>query len=615
MFDPAMPIGDVVREANAAFADFSAGRRIGLRAQVFCMYAEALSLTSEYDAEHGTRNLCEKFGFARHKPELYRAEFCEMSLAAGARVLVVDLRMIGDSVHVGEMCAALKCRFPGAHVTYLSLSGAGAVVSACGAVDAVIDYSQREYVEDVRVREHAGGLLPSIARTLTRVNKNRFDAVINVNPSLLAMLFLYRLEGKPTVYGWRFDEYNRSVFRGNLFHYLFGVNRRVHLAEQMVRFLPPAPSFVSDAALFRPVPHDLVPRGAVGIFPGARIATHRWPKEYWAELIKAVRTSLGCPVVIFGGAKEHDIAEEIIGLCGSGGVVDACGKIPLSSLGSAMAGLSAIVSNDSGGKHVAVAGLVPSVEISGSGIPLDQCGPYGARGLVLQADLDCLNCEGFVCEHCNCMKHVRPEAAFAALRALLFTGDQGSPATLMTFATVFAQPMFEGLSVWWSGIKRPGIGFAYQPIRTTYHPVRSRNRLWSFAQDVICAEKNRSLGCADHGLRLSSATVAAYLRGFSSCDRTKLVGDAEDIARQFLAMRDIDLRTDVTVPERIGLYETTAQDEMRFFVTLNSRLADMMTSHGETGSAAVLFCRMMHDDLAAGTSVWERLSSIVRRGV
>jgi ADP-heptose:LPS heptosyltransferase len=591
---------------------FARGERISLCEQVYMMYGEAMDLTSEQDRAHGTRTLHEKFGFSRHHPQLYAAHFEEMTLDAGARVLIVDLRMIGDSVHIGEMCAAMKARFPGVRITYLCLSGAGHVVGEIGAVDEVLDFSYREYIEEIRAHERAGSLLPMIATVLARVEAGHFDAAININPALLSMFFFYHLRGL-TVYGWTFDEQNRAVFRGNLFMYLFAVNRRVHLAEQLIRFLPPTRPLRPDAPLFVPSDDERVPRGSVGIFPGARLATHRWPKEYWAQVVSTVCTVWQMPVVIFGGAKEYGLGEEIMRLADSESAINLCGKIPLSELGAAMARLSCIVSNDSGGKHVAVAGGVPSVEISGSGVPLDQCGPYGAWGAVLQAELDCLNCEDFVCEHCSCMSMVKPAAVLAALKALICARARSVQDAETILEAVSRDPAFADISVWFSGTRRCDESFAYRPIRLRYHPVRGPERLWWFAFDEFCTKKNVALGGGAHRSSLTVRNIAAYMRVFSPQDKAALLREATAIDAGLAAAQEV-LADAETLRDAATELDALTVKEAKTMVTLASRLAEMLTAYGAKGDAGAVFVSSLAGDLAIVREAFSRVLRIAECG-
>jgi ADP-heptose:LPS heptosyltransferase len=608
-FDPRMPIADAVREAACATERFSRGEHLDERAQAFMMFAEAMDLTNEHDLVHGTRSLHVKYGFTRQKPSLHCATFEEMQFKTGARILIIDLRMIGDSVHVGEMCAAMKQRFAGLHITYLCLSGAGQVSAHSGAINALIDFPHKEYIEDVRLHERVSELLPSIARTLAQVHAGAFDAAININPSLLSMFFFYRCPDLP-VYGWSFDDANRAVYRGNLYMYLFAVNRRVHLAEQMIRFLPPSRPMRPPMHLFAANDDERVPAGAVGIFPGSRISTHRWPKEYWAQLVTAIRQSSGLAVVIFGGAKEFGLAQEIMGLTGADGIVNVCGQIPLSSLGAAMARLGAMVSNDSGGKHVAVAGGVPTVEISGSGIPLDQCGPYGAWSVVLQAELDCLNCEGFVCEHCSCMTLVKPQAVLSALKALLFAHKKDDRSEAAVFDAISREPEFADLSVWFSGTKRPQESFVPVPIKVRYHAKRTRERLWSFAMDELCVAKNVALGCGAHRSSLTVKNVAGFLRGFSPQECERIAEDLRSVDEAFAHTAAVLAHGDGTVKSVAAALDAVESQEVKFLFTMNSRLAEMLTAHGSRGDAGVCFLSMLTEDLETVRESWSRIMRI-----
>jgi len=561
-----IPMAETVRNVAEATDRFSSGKPLDERELTKLLFAEAMDLTNEHDLACGTRSLRQKYGFSAFAPAVHRGSFEEMTFKPGSRVLLVDLRMIGDAVHTGELCSAMKRLFDGIHLTLLCLNGAGSVVAGTGAIDALIDFSYGEYIDDVRLRGSPETMLFECGRVLAQIRAGGFDAAVNLNQTTLSMLFLRMISDVP-VFGWSFDDANRAVFRGNVFHCFFTVNPGIHLAEQALRILPQpvgnGPR--SGRALFSAAEGDpRVPQGAVGIFPGARVATRRWPKEYWAEVIKAVRRTYAVPVVIFGGKQDAVTAQGIVDLCGSDGVIDLCGEIPLSSLGAAMARLRALVSNDSGGKHVAVAGGVPVVEISGPGGRFDHCGPYGAWGLVLEAELDCLHCGKLTCEHCSCMTAVKPDAVFAALRALLFARDKAANDPTAVLDAVCREHTFDGLSVWFSGTRRPSDSLVYQPIRQTNRLSELRQRLWASVLHELFVAKNIALGCGIQHSRLTGKNIAMLLRCLTTEQKETVACDCA--------------RVDA--------------EEMRTLAAINARLARLCGDSAGAGDASTVWARV-----------------------
>jgi hypothetical protein len=119
-----------------------------------------------------------------------------------------------------------------------------------------------------------------------------------------------------------------------------------------------------------------------------------------------------------------------------------------------------LITNDSGGKHVAAAGDVPCIEISGAGLPLEMCGPYAAGSLVVQAEVDCRNCNMPYCERAHeCMTSISAKPVCALIDAVLSGDDEAA------LRARCAAGIFDGLRIVYSGTGRPDIGHRYRYVR------------------------------------------------------------------------------------------------------------------------------------------------------
>ena len=163
-----------------------------------------------------------------------------------------------------------------------------------------------------------------------------------------------------------------------------------------------------------------VPAPLVGIIPGARWDTKRWPPEFFAKLIKnmaAARPELN--FAIFGAASDTSLAA---GICSfskdSARVFDMTGRTSIGELVEALRVCSVAVSNDSGPMHVAAAAGSPLVALFGPTQP-KLTGPYSKKAKVLAPDIDCIGCMKHYCEKGLCHVSLAPEdAARAALELL-----------------------------------------------------------------------------------------------------------------------------------------------------------------------------------------------------
>lgn len=170
----------------------------------------------------------------------------------------------------------------------------------------------------------------------------------------------------------------------------------------------------------------LVPenRVRVGLVPGARHATKRWPLERFVETGRALAAGTG-PVPVFFGGDETELLQ-------------ACRRLwpakdewfpvreDLPSTLACLARLRAVVTNDTGLMHMAAAVDTPVVALFGPTVPAFGFSPRGERHQVLEVPgLACRPCSLHGGERCprghfRCMKDLptdRVTEALAGLRA------------------------------------------------------------------------------------------------------------------------------------------------------------------------------------------------------
>jgi heptosyltransferase-2 len=159
----------------------------------------------------------------------------------------------------------------------------------------------------------------------------------------------------------------------------------------------------------------------IGLCPGAKHFTKRWPQEYFVELGKKLELT-GYKILLFGGPDEAAAAEEIakhqksaINLC--------CTSI--SQTAASMKICKAIYTNDSGLMHLAAALKIPVIAFFGSTVKEFGFFPYKAKSIELEVEnLSCRPCTHIGRSDCpkkhfNCMKEIKPELAFRSLEELL----------------------------------------------------------------------------------------------------------------------------------------------------------------------------------------------------
>ncbi len=158
----------------------------------------------------------------------------------------------------------------------------------------------------------------------------------------------------------------------------------------------------------------------IGLCPGAKHFTKRWPKEYFIDLGKMLETS-GYKVALFGSVDESETIKEIESQLGN--PLNLCNDSILQTAAN-MKMCKAIYTNDSGSMHLSCAVDVPVIAFFGSTVKEFGFYPYKNQNVVLEIeDLPCRPCthigrNSCPLKHFKCMKEIKPELAFDSLKRL-----------------------------------------------------------------------------------------------------------------------------------------------------------------------------------------------------
>lgn len=158
----------------------------------------------------------------------------------------------------------------------------------------------------------------------------------------------------------------------------------------------------------------------VGLIPGARHATKRWPLERFVETGKQLVAGGSGPVAVFFGPDEAALAEAWGALWPE---TDTYREIraPLGVVAAALAELEVVLTNDTGLMHLAAAVGTRVVAIFGPTVRSFGFEPAGEGHRILEVDLSCRPCHlhgGPTCPetHFRCQLEIPVARALQALR-------------------------------------------------------------------------------------------------------------------------------------------------------------------------------------------------------
>jgi len=338
------------------------------------------------------------------------------------RVLIIKPSSLGDIVHALPVLAALRARWPFAHVAWLVSRPFATLLEGHPLLDEVIVFDRQGYGRMLRSPVRA----VDFVRFLRRLRRQRFDAVLDLQ-GLFRSGFLAWATGATRRFGfadarelaWLF--YTRRVP---------GDRRATHAVDMNLR-LAAAAGFDTQTVTF-PLglrreeldeARTLLDRAAgtalprfVALAPGARWETKRWPVERLAQLIERLHAGGFPPVVLLGGPDDRFLAERIRGAT-RGPIVDLTGRTTLRQLAALLSLAEVVICHDSGPMHVAAALGKPLVALFGPTDPA-RTGPYGRPESIIRVPLDCSPCYERQCPlgHHNCMQKIDVETVLSAVR-------------------------------------------------------------------------------------------------------------------------------------------------------------------------------------------------------
>lgn len=150
----------------------------------------------------------------------------------------------------------------------------------------------------------------------------------------------------------------------------------------------------------------------IGLIPGSKHFTKRWPKEYFIELGNKLNQN-GFNVKIFGGKDDKQICGQIAS--GIENSINLCSENNLFETAAGIKQCKIVITNDSGLMHAAAAVGTPIIAIFGSSVREFGFVPYKIKNLILENNsLSCRPCSHIGRSSCpkhhfKCMKEITPD--------------------------------------------------------------------------------------------------------------------------------------------------------------------------------------------------------------
>lgn len=346
------------------------------------------------------------------------------------RVAIVRATRLGDFMCAVPTLRSLRLALPSAHITLIALPFARDMVRRYSYLDEYEEFPGYPGMREVPFN-------PS--RTLAflaRQQRRHYDLAIQLHGSgVFSNPFTLLLGARCTAGFTRPEDQGLGL---DLWVVYPQEGHEIHRVLRMARLLgaPDAGSHLEFPLLPRDHlgaerlarSHGLdLGRPIVGVHPGAKNPTRRWPPERFAEVASWLARKLGAQVVITGAPGEEHECHTVQRLVGAN-AHNLIGQTDIGVMAALMSRMTIILTNDTGPAHIAYAQDVPSVTVFGAAQP-EVWGPLDTRRhRAISAPVDCRPCGMATCDrgYC-CLTDVSVEQVLSSVEELLSNGPGAFP--------------------------------------------------------------------------------------------------------------------------------------------------------------------------------------------
>jgi len=343
-------------------------------------------------------------------------------------ILIVKLSSIGDVVHSLPLLEALKANFPQAKLDWLVEEEASQIIEGHPDLNQVIVSRRKSWQKRMlKGGSHWSLVIREILRLIREVRAVKYDLVIDLQGLLKSGALTGISRGKRKIGLGGSREGSRLFLNERpvpVDYEQHAIKRYLKLAEYLncrpVPWKGSVPFFEADKKSVRMLlgaQGIREKRPLIAINPMARWQSKLWEPKRFAMLADRLRDELSCEIVFTGSSSDREIIKDISNMM-TGKCLNLAGQTSLKELACLYTRCKALVSTDTGPMHIGAAMGCRVVALFGPTDPV-RIGPYGEGHKVVSGDIECGPCLKKTCEHMTCMKNIKVERVFEAVKEIL----------------------------------------------------------------------------------------------------------------------------------------------------------------------------------------------------
>ncbi len=329
------------------------------------------------------------------------------------RVCIIKPSSMGDVVHAMPILAALRSRWPSAHLAWVVSRPFKDLLEGHRGLDELIVYDRGR-----RGVDPSG--IASMASLLGRLRRGRYDLTIDLQ-GLFRSALMVAATGSPIRVGMA-DA--REGARWFYTHRVDAPRLGIHAVDRALKVARAFGASEAEPRYNVPVGPDdrrwaaerlaSVPRPRILLNLGAQWQTKRWPPEHFAALARRAFDELGAGLIAVGSTGDRPLVDALKRGLDPVPVLDLCGQTTLPRLAAVCLESDLVVSNDTGPLHLAVAVGARAVGIYTCTDPT-LTGPYGPLAISVRTGVHCAASFLKSCGRLDCMAELRPARVWTAV--------------------------------------------------------------------------------------------------------------------------------------------------------------------------------------------------------
>ena len=337
-------------------------------------------------------------------------------------ILIVKLSAIGDVIHTLPSLAALRKRYPDAHITWAIEEDSADIIAGHPCLDRAVVSRRKRWLKNLLALRDVRNTIGEIRSFVATLRDRRYDLVVDFH-GLLKSSMVVALSGGRRRLGYDSMQELSGLFLNDKVY----EDMEKHAVDRYLD-LPRYLGADTDIPEFhihieeenrRRVKHLLGENGIsandtfVSVNPVALWDTKMWEDGKFAQLCDRIVGELNLKVVFTGGL-DRETVEHIRSLMHLPSA-DLAGETTLRDLAYLYELSALVVTTDSGPMHVAAAVGTPTAALFGPTDPA-RTGPYGAGHTVVRKGLPCSPCFLKRCETRRCMEEISVDEVFQTVQ-------------------------------------------------------------------------------------------------------------------------------------------------------------------------------------------------------